>query len=78
VNAAAMYSCSDSARVILGSCGKKNETTSAARLVKLADVDDNFCDAGSDGQRQKFVVKARDCLRGQRPSYSPPSRWSAR
>jgi hypothetical protein len=35
------------------------ETTSDDRLVKLADVFDNFCDARSESERRKFVVKAR-------------------
>jgi guanosine-3',5'-bis(diphosphate) 3'-pyrophosphohydrolase len=34
-----------------------------ARLVKLADVYDNFCDARSDGERRKFVEKAQRAMR---------------
>lgn len=34
-----------------------------ARLVKLADVYDNFCDARSDGERQKFAEKAQRAIR---------------
>jgi len=34
-----------------------------ARLVKLADVYDNYCDAFSDGQRQKCLEKAQRAIR---------------
>jgi guanosine-3',5'-bis(diphosphate) 3'-pyrophosphohydrolase len=34
-----------------------------ARLVKLADVYDNFCDARNDQERQKFAVKAERAIR---------------
>jgi (p)ppGpp synthase/HD superfamily hydrolase len=34
-----------------------------ARLVKLADVYDNFCDSKGDDQRQKFAEKARRAIR---------------
>jgi Guanosine polyphosphate pyrophosphohydrolases/synthetases len=34
-----------------------------ARLVKLADVYDNYCDSRSDGERQKFVEKAQRAIR---------------
>jgi len=34
-----------------------------ARLVKLADVYDNFCDSRNDGERQKCVEKAKRAIR---------------
>jgi len=34
-----------------------------ARLVKLADVYDNFCDSRSDAERQRFAEKARRAIR---------------
>jgi guanosine-3',5'-bis(diphosphate) 3'-pyrophosphohydrolase len=34
-----------------------------ARLVKLADVYDNFCDARSDGERHKIVERAKRAIR---------------
>lgn len=33
-----------------------------ARLVKLADVYDNYCDSSSDGQRKSFVKKAERAI----------------
>ena len=33
-----------------------------ARLVKLADVYDNFCDSRSDGERDKFADKAQRAI----------------
>ncbi len=40
-----------------------SEASWQARLVKLADVYDNFCDARSDGERQKCVEKAQRAIR---------------
>ena len=34
-----------------------------ARLVKLADVHDNYCDARSDSERKKFAEKAKRAIR---------------
>ena len=34
-----------------------------ARLVKLADVYDNYCDSSSDGQRKNFVWKAERAIK---------------
>jgi hypothetical protein len=33
-----------------------------ARLVKLADVYDNYCDSTSDGQRHDFAAKAERAI----------------
>ena len=34
-----------------------------ARLVKLADVYDNYCDSSSDGQRRDFAAKAERAIK---------------
>lgn len=43
------------------------------RLVKLADVYDNFCDARNEQERQKFAVKAERAIRcaGDAPELQP-------